>query len=395
MSGAVHEGASQEATHYDFLVIGGGFYGCCLALFLRSVSQRVLLVEAGDDLMTRASRVNQARVHTGFHYPRSAITAVKSMVLHQRFARDFPEAVVDDFRMLYGISRRRSKVTAKKFYRMFRDLGAPIRPALPAQAALFDDAMIEQAFDCHEAAFDYAILAKALKHKLAHARMDVKLRTSVDALKERPGSVLAQLSDGSEVTASRAFNVTYSQVNTLLAKAGLEQAQLKHEIAELALVKPPYELDRIGITVMDGPFFSCMPYPSAGLYSLTHVRYTPHESWVDDPARRDPYVWFAEQKLQTRHAFMLRDAQRYVPCLQHARYERSIYDVKSVLMKSEADDGRPILYHRKPAHSRVTSVLGGKIDNIYDLFEAVQGSGPQFAGLNARFLFDRPANQAA
>ena len=81
---------SARATTYDYVIIGGGFYGCCLALYLRSISQKVLLVEAGETLMTRASRVNQARVHTGFHYPRSAVTAVKSMLLHQKFLRDFP-----------------------------------------------------------------------------------------------------------------------------------------------------------------------------------------------------------------------------------------------------------------------------------------------------------------
>ena len=80
----------------DYLVIGGGFYGCSLALFLRSVSDRVMLVEAGERLLDRASRVNQARVHTGFHYPRSMLTAVKSLVLHNRFASDFPDAIVDD-----------------------------------------------------------------------------------------------------------------------------------------------------------------------------------------------------------------------------------------------------------------------------------------------------------
>ena len=65
---------SGPKTEYDYLIVGGGFYGCCLALFLRSISDRVLLVEESGELMGRASRVNQARVHTGFHYPRSALT---------------------------------------------------------------------------------------------------------------------------------------------------------------------------------------------------------------------------------------------------------------------------------------------------------------------------------
>ena len=72
----------------DFVVVGGGFYGCCLALFLRSLSDRVTIVERDQDILLRASRINQARVHSGFHYPRSALTAVKSAVLFKRFVKD-------------------------------------------------------------------------------------------------------------------------------------------------------------------------------------------------------------------------------------------------------------------------------------------------------------------
>ena len=376
-----------DATHYDYVVIGGGFYGCCLALYLRSIAARVLVVEAGPRLMNRASRVNQARVHTGFHYPRSAATAVKSMLLHRRFLADFPDAVVGDFQMLYAIARRRSKVTAKKFHRMFSDMGAPIEPAMPSQRALFNPDMVEDVFACFEVAFDHAILGKQVAARMADAGIEVRLETELVGLADHRSGVVVALSDGSEVTARYAFNITYAQINVVLAKAGLPGARLKHEIAELALIEPPRELDKIGVTVMDGPFFSTMPYPSESLYSFTHVRYTPHESWADDPVRRDPYRHLASLDPETRYAFMQRDGQRYLPCLAEATYRRSIYDVKTILIKNEADDGRPILYHQKPDDSRVISILGGKIDNIYDLFEAVKDTAPEFASLNSGFVF--------
>ncbi len=385
--------ASASEHECDYVVIGGGFYGCCLALYLRSISRRVVLVEAADRLMTRASRVNQARVHTGFHYPRSAITAVKSMLLHQRFCKDFPEAIVDDFEMVYAIARRRSKVTAKKFHRMFRDMGSPIRPAPPSQRALFDDDMIEEVFSCHEVAFDHSVLARLMAERLDAAGVDLRLSTNLTALAETGHGIVVGLSDGSEVAARYAFNITYSQINSVLAKLDLPPASLKHEIAELAMVEPPPELAKLGVTVMDGPFFSCMPYPAEGLHSLTHVRYTPHESWIDDArhaeGRSDPYARFAASEPQTRYAFMLRDAQRYMPGIGAARYRKSFFDVKTVLIKNEADDGRPILYHQKPATSRVISILGGKIDNIYDLFEAVKDTAPEFANLKPNHLLGR------
>lgn len=380
----------MKPREVDYLIIGGGFYGCALALYLRSISARVLLVEAGDQLMQRASRVNQARIHTGFHYPRSALTAVKSMVLHRRFMEDFPEAVVDDFQMLYAIARNRSKVSAKRFYRMFRDIGAPIRPALPSHEALFDRERIEAVFMCSEAAFDHAILRELMARRMAQAGIEVRLSTELLAMQDGVNSVVAQLSDGSEVQARYAFNIGYARLNEVLDRARLPQAQIKHEWAEIALIEPPDELRGMGITVMDGPFFSCMPYPAEGLYSLTHVRYTPHESWTDEGLQqaqrpREP----GPEDSRVQH--MIHDGQRYLPCLAKARPHHALYEIKTVLTKNERDDGRPILYQQKPAHSRVISILGGKIDNIYELFELIGSTASEFSGAHSRFVLGQGA----
>lgn len=375
----------------DYLIVGGGFYGCCLALYLRSISERVLLVEAGDTLLDRASRVNQARVHTGFHYPRSALTAVKSMLLHRRFMADFPEAVVDEFQMLYAIARRRSKVSAKRFFRMYRDIGAPIRPATVAQAALFDADMVEGVFACSEAAFDYSVLRAQLAARLEAAGVEVRLSTALEALEDGAEGVAATLTDGTRVAARYAFNITYAQINDVLDRAGLPQASLKHELAEIALVEPPEELRGLGVTVMDGPFFSCMPYPAEGLHSLTHVRYTPHDSWTDGQGLGSAYGRLAATSPESLVQHMIRDGQRYLPCLAGAVPRHSLYEVKTVLTKNERDDGRPILYRQQPAGSRVISILGGKIDNIYDLFDLVRQTGPEFSGADTRALFAEKA----
>jgi len=381
----------MSVQEVDYLIVGGGFYGCCLALYLRSISDRVLLVEAGDTLLDRASRVNQARVHTGFHYPRSALTAVKSMLLHRRFMEDFPDAVVGDFQMLYAIARRRSKVSSRRFFRMFRDIGAPIRPALPSQKALFDQDMVEGIFACSEAAFDYSVLRRLLAARLDRAGVNVRMSTALERLQDGPDGIHATLSDGSEVAARYAFNITYAQINDVLDRAQLPRAQVKHELAEIALVEPPEELRGIGVTVMDGPFFSCMPYPAEGLHSLTHVRYTPHDSWTDETGLGPAYARLAEARPQSRVQHMIRDGRRYLPCLERAVPHRSLYEVKTVLIKNERDDGRPILYQQKPAGSRVVSILGGKIDNIYDLFDLVRGTGAEFVGAHERFVLGEPA----
>lgn len=371
---------------YDFTVIGGGFYGCCLALFLRSISARVLLVESGDAFLTRASRVNQARVHTGFHYPRSFITAARSAALSDHFAHDFPEAVVDDFKMLYAIARRRSKISVGRFHKMFTEMRAPIRNARDTETALFNSEMIEGVFECREYAFDYSVLRKLLTERIHRNGIAIRLETEVEGVEDLPDEVVLTLSNGETVRSSHVFNVTYSQINQVLRAAGLPEAPMKHELAEIALVEPPPEMDGYGITVMDGPFFSTMPYPAEKLYSLTHVRYTPHHSWLDENVRQSAYAIGKTLTPESHARHMILDAQRYLPCLREARHVRSLYEVKSVLLRNERDDGRPILFQRKPSTSRITSVMGGKIDNIYDLFILLKREGPEWAGAHDHYV---------
>ena len=376
----------STAPMLDYAVIGGGFYGCCLGLFLRSLSDKVQVIEAEEALLSRASRVNQARIHTGFHYPRSALTAVKSMILHQRFAADFPEAVVDDFQMLYAIARRRSKVSAKRFHRMFRDLGAPIAPAAAPQAALFDAAEVEQVFSCHETAFDWSVLQRLMQDRIDAVGVGLSLGTSVQRIEPRADDVVLGLSDGTEITARYVFNVTYANLNQVLDLADLPVADLKFELAEIAMVEMPDELRSYGVTVMDGPFFSAMPYPAEGLYSLTHVRYTPHRGWVGSMPADVPGP---DTPPETRSRHMILDARRYLPAIAGATYRRSLFDIKAVRVRNEADDGRPILYQRRPAGSRVISVLGGKIDNVYDLLDLVRTAEPEFAAAHDGHVFGR------
>jgi hypothetical protein len=66
---------------------------------------------------------------------------------------------------------------------------------------------------------------------------------------------------------------------------------------------------------------------------------------------------------------MIRDSGRYVPSLCKAKYVDSLFEVKTVLVKNEGDDGRPILFEKHPSLPNLFSLLGGKIDNIYDILE--------------------------
>jgi glycine/D-amino acid oxidase-like deaminating enzyme len=371
------------AADYDVVIVGGGFFGCALALHLSSLTDRVLVLEGGERPMERASRVNQARIHTGFHYPRSFATALRSRILQERFVRDFRHAVVDDFDMIYAIAARRSKVSASRFAHTFASLDAPFSPAPPNMRALFDPALIEAAFRCREFAFDWTALREGLMSRLDKHRVPVWTGQQVRRVRSEPGCAVVELENGREITAGSVFNVTYANINHLLLRSGLRPMALKHELAEIALAVPPPELQGVAVTVIDGPFFSTMPYPAEKLYSFTHVRYTPHYSWMDESGERPPYCVAEQLPQETRWRHMVQDARRYLPCAAAFEHRRSLFEVKTVMVKNERDDGRPILLCRHADAPRLISVMGAKIDNIYDLFEAL----PQ---LDARWRGARP-----
>ena len=374
---------------YDVVIVGGGFYGCCLALFLRSVTDRILVIEQHDELLTRASRVNQARVHFGFHYPRSFVTALRSRDLSTSFVRDFKNAVVDDFQMLYAIARRQSKVSIARFLRMFQDMRAPISVASAADTALFNHDLVEGVFRCTEYAFDWTILRDDLKKRLDAYGIAIAYGETAEKVTMEDGINHLHLASGRVVTCRELFNVTYGGLNYLPMASGFAPLPLKYELAEVALVAPPPELTGRAVTIMDGPFFSLMPSPAEGLYSLTHVRYTPHRSWIDQPGKGDAYRQANAVAEPTRWRHMMADARRYLPCVDKITYHRSLFDVKTVLTRNERDDGRPILLHQHSAQPGFYSVMGGKIDNIYDLFDTVMQIIPDLKNANTDYLLGR------
>ncbi|MGE5730988.1 MAG: NAD(P)/FAD-dependent oxidoreductase [Gemmatimonas sp.] len=363
-------------TQLDAVVVGGGFYGARLARMLGELGQQVLLVEREPELLARASLRNQARVHNGYHYPRSILTSLRSRLNYARFIDEYGDCVDRSFPHYYAIGRRMSKITAAQFTEFCRRIGAPLSPAPAAVQKLFDASRIDSVFEVNECAFDATRLRERMARELADAGVDVALNTEAGRVVSRDDGgatvTLERAGDKSQVAADLVLNCTYSRLNRLLVNSAASPIPMKHELTEMALVEPPAELAGAAVTVMDGPFFSLMPYPSRGLFSLSHVRYTPHCNWHD---ANDTPIYDGDTLLSdraSRFVHMARDATRYLPVMRDARYVDSIWEVKTVMPRSEQDDSRPILLRRSAEHPACITVLGAKIDSVYDVEESLR-----------------------
>ncbi|MEI7973006.1 MAG: FAD-dependent oxidoreductase [Bdellovibrio sp.] len=369
----------QQLQHADAVVVGGGFYGVTIAVYLAKIRnfKRVVLIEKEPKLLARASFSNQARVHNGYHYPRSFTTAFRSRVNLPRFLSDWPQAVYSDFIKLYAIARKNSKVTGTQFERFCNEIGAKFRPAESSIRKLFEPRLIEKVYLVEEYAFDSLRLAEWAERELDRSGVECRFLTRASGIARSsiiPGLSLDLLTDAGdllEISSRYVFNCTYSGLNQIAREGSSTRTSLKQEVTEMALVEVPAALNHIGVTVMDGPFFSVMPFPARNLHTLSHVRYTPHFSWSDRPGV-DPYKKLEGYGKETRVDRMLRDVRRYLPSMAGAKYVESLFEVKTVLAKNESDDGRPILFEKHYKLPGFYSVLGGKIDNIYDILERLE-----------------------
>jgi glycine/D-amino acid oxidase-like deaminating enzyme len=386
---------APRAETYDAIMVGGGFYGCAIAGYLARRGWRVALLEREAELMTRASFVNQARLHNGYHYPRSFRTASRSRVNLDPFRRVFPEAVFDKFRALYAIARHGSKISPAHFERFGQVVGMPMRPASKEDAALFDSRLIERVYEVEEPAFDASILRQHHIAELDQLGVEVLTQHQVESIQpladeDTASRLKVSTGSGVQLIADWVFNCTYADLNHVYGEHGghekvIDRFGLVHQIAEVALFEPPPELASRGVTVMDGPFFSAMPFPALGLHSLTHVRYTHHAKWNEDGelpfglTERCPtallhrYLETGGGKLaRSRFAWMVRDAARYLPALSGVPLADTLIDVKTLAVGTQVDDARPILMHRDDRMGRLVSVMGGKVDNIFDIFEFIE-----------------------
>lgn len=370
MNRPLHNAADSDrppCADGSVVVVGGGFYGLRIAAMTALAGLDTVLVEREPRFMSRASFNNQARVHGGYHYPRSVLTAIRARSLYARFHSEFSAALGGEFRHIYAIARQQTLVGAREFAEFCRRIGAPLSPAPREVAARFDTTTIEQVFFADEGVFDAHRLADIAITAAVHAGVRCITDTEATAVEagrhRRLRLRLTRAGETESIEADWVINASYADLNGLLVRSGLTPISLVHELAELAIVQPPPSLVGAGVTVMDGPFWSCLPFPVLHAHSLSHVRYTPHARWNSGEVGPT-----APDGNRASHAMLMqRDAARFLPAMRDARYVSSLWETKTVLPRSVGDDGRPILVHRHADAVGLVSVLGGKIDSVYDV----------------------------
>ncbi len=142
---------------YDRIIIGAGMYGLYSALFCgRRKEQSVLVLECDPTPFRRATYINQARVHQGYHYPRSISTAIKSAGYFERFHKDYSFCINREFDKVYATSSQYSWSDGRQFKQFCKAAGIPCEELQPER--FFKDRMCDGAFLTREFTYGAMIL---------------------------------------------------------------------------------------------------------------------------------------------------------------------------------------------------------------------------------------------
>ena len=369
---------------FDKIIIGAGLYGLYSALHCGKKEQKILVLECDPTAFRRATYINQARVHQGYHYPRSVSTAMKSAGYFERFNRDFDFCINREFKKIYATSAQYSWSNGEQFKKFCSAADIPCEELNPD--TFFKNGMCDGVFMTREYTYDAMILKDWYLQKISELK-NVQIQYGVKILKIEKSVDLYRviLSDGTEFETPYLLNATYASTNQILNLLGYENFGIKYELCEIILCDVNKKLSEYGFTVMDGPFFSIMPFGKTGLHSLTSVTFTPHTTSFDATPTfecQEKSCGFCSPlhlgncndcpaKPESAFPYMSNLARKYLRDEYEFSYKSSLFSMKPILKSSEIDDSRPTVIRVLSKKPTFVSVLSGKINTVYDLDEVL------------------------
>lgn len=372
------------AMNYDKIIIGAGIYGLYSALFCGKKGQHILVLECDSSPFKRATYINQARVHQGYHYPRSISTAAKSAGYFERFRKDYDFCINNEFEKVYATSSAYSWTSGKQFLEFCNAANIPCEELHPER--FFKKGMCDGAFLTREYTYDAMILKEYFLEELGkYPNVEIQYGVKLSAIERQQDLYVLRTEEGKTYQTGFLLNATYASTNQILDMLGYEKFKIKYELCEIILCNVNEKLNEYGFTIMDGPFFSIMPFGKTGLHSLTSVTFTPHTTSYDAvptfecqnrsnghcSAFRLGNCNECAAKPNTAFPYMANLARKYLKEEYGFEYKESLFSMKPILMSSEIDDSRPTVVRTYSENPTFVSVLSGKINTVYDLDEVL------------------------
>ncbi len=370
----------MKRIEFDAIVIGAGIFGCYAAKIL-SKEGSVAIIEINSSSFSRASSVNQTRIHSGCHYLRAPRTALNSQKHLIRFLAEHSSAVNRDFTHRYGIARDGSLTSSDGFERFCDWLQIPVRKILDDK--IVDQARIESVYEIQEYSYDPFELKRKYQNELSELHVPFYFSTAIESVYIEKGrwifSTVNNIGETIEFSCRKIINAAFSNINSVNIKFGLPVMAMKHEYSELVLIYAPGLLN-MAYTLMDGPFLSITPYGKTGLHVLSSVIYT-HHFGSSDPSKgfscQDKNLRCTQSSFEicsscfakplSNYQFMINQLSSFFLNIGPIFFHGTTETIKSTWAIDDYRDERETLIRKLSSAPDFYVVMSGKVSNIYEL----------------------------
>lgn len=227
-------------------ILGGGWYGCHLASAFADDGHEVEVHETRGRIFEGASGSIPARLHLGFHYPRSRLTRAACQEHSDAFMARYGQLTSGVPVNIYAVARDRSLVDFDQYVRTLTGEVEFVTIARPGEFGL-----------------------RNVEGALLTGERHIIPRKAREYFEDRLGDRIKLASPPADLLDDPAFDLTIDCTFCANEAAGVD----RYEPCLVVLLEGP--TDR-AVTIMDGPFPSLYPWDEErGLCSLSSALYTP------------------------------------------------------------------------------------------------------------------------
>jgi hypothetical protein len=319
------------------LVIGGGMYGCHIALMLKNKNIEVDLFEKNKELFLESSGNNQYRLHQGFHYARNYITrnqSKKGFLFFLNLYGEFTNKIRENY---YFVPKENSLIDFGTYISIFTNEKYDFKILSNEKFSFLDK--IEGGFQVNERVIDVDGLRKMFS---------IELQNVIKYEHEVSTSDLTELKSKYDYI----IDCTWGRL--------LKNFKCEYELTHLCYVRAKTK-NHPAITLVDGPLWSLYPTTEDNIYTLSSVLNTPlfKHRYLDE---------ILNYKLDLTEDFLLSNYQKMVAEVE--KYYKNYNNEFSL-------EGHQISIKTKPVgnsdprdcrifkNDNLISVFSGKIDTFY------------------------------
>ncbi len=317
------------------IIIGGGIHGLSCAMELSDLNHEIILIEKESKLFQGTSGATHNRAHMGYHYPRAENTVEECQKGLNLFKQRFKDVLIYPDGNYYVISKSNSMSSATQFESFCNKFHLPYEKTWPAKD-LLDPDLISDSFLVPEPVFNVAALINIFDTYVKDKKIILKTQTTLLKGEKTPNNTFKISVNEKGVNKNYegdvVINATYAYSNNILKAFGLEHHMTPYhlQIVEVAVVQSSLKIP--GLTIMDGPFISIMPYGKRRqqflVYDVEHsVNHQTQGYFLDDSI-----------PLSSNWDKMQQKGRSYFPFMDTLQYVKSLKAYRPIPLQDENKD---------------------------------------------------------